>query len=242
MAMAITMADMTPCTRLLHPPRGLVENSCSKGKAPCSCIRSSMWASCTCLLGVLGLWEPLSWGTHAGLASSLDTVVKLLCAFWLVAAWLTRFNSWGFTILLQILLLNVLKLCNFWLVTKITTGWCYRHLVYTLKLTTYLFWCMGTGEARPSSQELWFFCDHNSGSDSPWLDIGHKWAIIYSLLVVKVIFLSGSVWCDHDSELSWLIQWLPALIRILLELSCTYSKNVIRFDMYQVWFDLCIER
>jgi hypothetical protein len=49
----------------------------------------------------------------------------------------------------------ILFLHSIWfcIVTWITTRLCCRHLVYTLKLTICLFWCMGTGEAKPSIQD-----------------------------------------------------------------------------------------
>jgi hypothetical protein len=70
--------------------------------------------------------------------------------------WLTRSRSWGGTILLHLVCITFIEFYNFWLVTLITSGWCCRHLVYILKLTICLFWCMGTSEARPSSQtNMW---------------------------------------------------------------------------------------
>ena len=49
-----------------------------------------------------------------------------------------------------ILFLHLIWFC---IVTWITTGLCYRHLVYILKLIICLFWCLGIGEAKPSKQD-----------------------------------------------------------------------------------------
>jgi hypothetical protein len=64
---------------------------------------------------------------------------------WIVKLWF----AW-------LILLAFTHYSYFWLVTSIISGWCCRHLMYTVKLTNYLFWYMGTGEVTPSSQiPLW---------------------------------------------------------------------------------------
>jgi hypothetical protein len=57
-----------------------------------------------------------------------------------------------------------------WLVTSITSGQCLRHLVYALKLTICLSWCMDIGEARPSSQPsklVDFYWDYKGDFSTP---------------------------------------------------------------------------
>jgi hypothetical protein len=68
---------------------------------------------------------------------------KVLCSFQCVYILRTLMFSFNLTI--------------FWFVKRITTAWCCRHLVYALELTECLFWCIDTGEARPSSQGYVFF-------------------------------------------------------------------------------------
>jgi hypothetical protein len=75
---------------------------------------------------------------------------------------------------------------NFWLVTSITSGWCYRHLLFTLKLTICLFWCMGTGEARPSSQTIcgWFY----GSCTSLMLDISQAWTSVTITAYINLLY------------------------------------------------------
>ena len=136
---------------------------------------STVWGNYTCLdacvvgFKVLVVVWPLSW--HSSCYSFATT-------------WVTRFLEMDCYYWRCMYLIDVIPFFRsiwFYIVTWITIGLYWRHLIYTLKLINCLFWCMGIGEAKPSIQDL---C---------WIDFSRAYHMFY-------LFLTTLLWNESLSK------------------------------------------
>ena len=149
MAMAMKMAGTSSGTMPLHLLAGPVWNRGTKEKEPLiPAYKASIWAQLlliTCFVGTTELRSAcklcfISMHYNENILSSLSSYnmankVQFMGLHWFLAN----------------IVVDCLGTLQFLTCNKDNNGWCCRHLVYTLKLTTCLFWCMGTSEARPLS-------------------------------------------------------------------------------------------